>query len=105
MERRWRYPILKTLEAESQKSLKAAKAALTEFRESVDAVTIQYDQLSSDATVRFALHRLEDEKVGSFKLGPSPQFASTAKTLENAERLILAKKPVAVSRKKSRERK
>ena len=35
----------KTLEAESKKSLEAAKAVLTEFRESVDAVTKQYDEL------------------------------------------------------------
>jgi hypothetical protein len=92
----------KTLEAESKKSLEAAKAFLAEFRASVDAVTRRYDELNSDASVKSALQALEKTKVGSFKLGPSPTFKTAVKSLENAERLVLAKKTSTLSRKKAK---
>ena len=94
----------KTLDAESKKSLEAAKAFLTEFRESVDAVTKRYDELNSDASVKSALEELEKAKVGSFKLGPSPTFKTAVKSLENAERVVLAKKTSTLSRKKAKSR-
>jgi hypothetical protein len=94
----------KTLQAEHKKSLEAAKAFLTEFRASVDAVTKRYDELKLDASVKSALQALEKAKVGSFKLGPSPKFKTAVKSLENAERLILAKKTSTLSRKKVKSR-
>ncbi len=94
----------KTLDAESKKSLEAAKAFLTEFRESVDAVTKRYDELNSDASVKSALEELEKAKVGRFKLGPSPAFKTAVKSLENAERLVLARKTSTLSRKKAKSR-
>jgi hypothetical protein len=94
----------KALEAESKKSFEVAKSALTEFRESVDAVTKQYDALNADPSVKSALQALEKDKMGTFKLGPSTTFKTTAKALENAERLILAKKTSAVSKKKAKSR-
>ena len=94
----------KTLGAEKKNSLEAAKAFLTELRASVDAVTKRYDELSSDASVKSALQVLEKAKVGSFKIGPSPTFKTAVKSLENAERLILAKKTSTLSRKKAKSR-
>jgi hypothetical protein len=94
----------KALEAESKKSLEAAKAVLTEFRGSVDAVTKRYSQLNSDASVKTALQALEKAKVGSFKLGPSPTFKTAVKALENAERTVLAKKTSTSSKKKTKSR-
>ncbi len=94
----------KTLEAESRKTFEAAKAPLTEFRESVDAVTKCYKELSSDASVKSALQAIEKAKVGSFKLGPSPAFKAALKALENAERAVMAKKTSALSRKKAKSR-
>ena len=81
----------KALEAESQKRLEAAKTALMDFRLSVDEVTKRYDQLSSESAVKSALHTLEQDKVGSFKLGPTAPFKSVVKALEYAERTVLAK--------------
>jgi hypothetical protein len=92
----------KTLEAENKKTLESAKGFLTELRASVDAVTKRYDELDSDASVKSALQALEKSKVGSFKLGPSTTFKTAVKSLENAERLILAKKTSALSRKKAK---
>ena len=92
----------KTLEAENKKTIDAAKAFLTELRATVDAVTKRYDELSSDESVKSALQALEKAKVGSFKIGPSPTFKTAVKSLENAERLILAKKTSTVSRKKAK---
>jgi hypothetical protein len=97
-------PDPKALEAESQKRLEAAKAALTGLRASVDEAMKRYDELGSDASVRSALQALEKEKLGSFKLGPSPAFKAAVRALENAERTILAKRTAAVSRKKARAR-
>ena len=95
----------KTLDAESKKALEAAKAALAEFRGSVNAVTKRYDQLGSDAAVKSALHALEEDRMGTFKLGPSAPFKAVVKALEKAEATILAKKAAAVPRKKGRSRK
>jgi hypothetical protein len=92
----------KTVEAENKKSVEAAKAFLTEFRASVDAVTKRYDELKSDASVKSALQALEKAKVGSFKLGPSPKYKIAVKSLDTAERLILAKKTSTQSRKKAK---
>jgi hypothetical protein len=89
-------------EEDGKKSLEGAKAALVAFRESVDAVTKRYDQLGADASVKAALRTLEKDKLGTFKLGPSSQFKAVVKSLENAERMILAKKTTTVSRKKVR---
>ncbi len=94
----------RTLEAESKKNLEAAKAALTEYRQSVDAVTKRYDELNSEATVKSALLALEKAKAGSFKLGPSPTFKAAVKALENAERVVQAKKTSTISRKKAKSR-
>ena len=46
--------------------------------------------------------KLEKDKVGTFKLGPSTTFKTAVKALENAERTILAKRTTAVSRKKGK---
>ena len=91
----------KALEAESKKRLEEAKAFLTEFRSEVDQATKQYEKLSSDTAVLTALGMLEKEKIGTFKLGPSTSFKTAVKTLENAERLVLAKKS-STSRKKGK---
>ena len=92
-------PEKKALEAASKKSLESATAALKDVRAAVNAVTKRYDELNADASVRKALLKLEKDKVGTFKLGPSMPFKTAAKTLENAERTILAKRATAVSRK------
>jgi hypothetical protein len=95
----------KALEAESQKSLESAKADLTELRALVDAAMKRYDELNSDASVGAALQALEKEKLGSFRLGPSPAFKSAVKAAEDAERTVLRKRTDALSRKKGRSRK
>ena len=95
----------KAAEDETQKKLEAAKKALAELRTSVEAVTKRYDELGADATVKAALRALEEGKLGTFKLGPTPAFRAAVKAIENAERTVLAKKTATVSRKKVRSRK
>ncbi len=95
-------PDRKTLEAESKRKLEAARAVLAEIRESADAVTKRYVDLSSDASVRSALQSLEKEKLGTFKVGPSTPFKTAVKALENAEKMILAKKLSTVARRKAK---
>lgn len=97
-------PDKKVLEEERQKKLEAAKAALAELRSSVDAVTKRYEELGADTSVKAAFRALEEAKMGTFKLGPTPAFKATVKALENAERTVLAKKTATVSRKKGRSR-
>ncbi|WP_422928642.1 hypothetical protein [Singulisphaera sp. PoT] len=49
---------------------------------------------------------LEKEKLGGLKIGPSTAFANMVKTLEKAERMVLAKKATTIgSRKKVKLRK
>ena len=95
-------PDRKTLEVESKRKMEAARAVLAEIRGSVDAVTKRYDELNSDASVRSGLQSLEKEKLGTFKLGPSTSFKAAVKALDNAEKMILAKKTSAVSRRKAK---
>ncbi len=89
----------KALEAETKNSLETARAFLAEFRKAVDQATKEYDKLSTDTAVIEALHTLEKDKIGTFKLGPSTSFKSAVKTLENAERMVLAKKSTTVRKK------
>jgi hypothetical protein len=90
----------KALDAETQKNLDAAKAALTDLRASVNAVLKRYDELKSDGSVKSALLSLEKGKAGAFKIGPSTAFNAAVKSFETIERKILATKTTAVSRKK-----
>ena len=62
----------KTLEAESKKSLEAAKAALTELRELVDAAMKQYAALNSDSSVRTALLRWRKTNWAASSLALQP---------------------------------
>ncbi|MDR3623172.1 MAG: hypothetical protein P4L85_27715 [Paludisphaera borealis] len=94
----------KTLDAQGKQSLEAAKAVLTDLRKSVDAVTKQYAELGSDASVKSALQTLEKDKLGALKLGPSTEFTSVVRSLEKAERMILGKNTSTVSRKKGKSR-
>jgi hypothetical protein len=94
----------KALEEEGKKSLEAARTALVEFRQSVDAVEKRYGELNADASVKSALRAMEKDGLGTFKLGPTPAFKAVVKALENAERTILAKKTVAAPRKKGKSR-
>jgi hypothetical protein len=97
-------PDQKGLEEEGKKSQEAAKAALAEFRKSVDAVVKRYGELGADASVKSALRALEKDGQGTFKLGPTPAFKAAVKALENAERTILAKPTAGAPRKKVRSR-
>jgi hypothetical protein len=90
----------KALDAETQKTLDAAKSALTDLRASVNAVLKRYDELKSDASVKSALLALEKDKAGAFKIGPSTAFNAAVKSFETIERKIMATKTTAVSRKK-----
>jgi hypothetical protein len=92
----------KALEAESQKGLEAAKAALSGLRASVDRAMKRYGELGTAASVRSALRELEKEKLGTFKLGPSQAFKAVVKALEDADRTILAKRTATVSRRKAK---
>jgi prefoldin subunit 5 len=94
----------KSQEAEGKKSLAAVEAMLNEFRELVAAVTKQYDKLNADTAVIAALAALEKDKVGTFKLGPSPAFKNAIKALESAERSIHPKKTSTPTRRKSNSR-
>jgi hypothetical protein len=95
-------PDPKNLEAESQKSLEAARAALSGVRAAVNSALKEYDGLDADASVRAALLGLEKQKLGTFKLGPSPAFKTAVKALESAERTVLAKRTGTAPRKKGR---
>jgi hypothetical protein len=88
------------LDAETQKTLDAAKSALTDLRASVNAVLKRYDELKSDASVKSALLALEKDRAGAFKIGPSTAFNAAVKSFETIERKIMATKTTAVSRKK-----
>ncbi len=94
----------KALEEESRKNLEACKEALAALRKSVDDVMKQYDDLRANTSVKSALLALEKDRLGTFTLGPSTTFKNAVKTIEKAERMILAKKTSTVSRKKGRSR-
>ena len=94
----------KALDEESKTSLEATRSTLIELRKMVDEVTKKYEELEADSSVKLALKELENEKLGSFKLGPSTTFKTAVKTLEKAERSILARKTATVSRKKGKSR-
>lgn len=93
----------KAMEEEGKKDRETVKTTLEELRRSVDEVTKKYEELRATSSVKAALETLEKDRVGSFKLGPSPAFTAGVKTLENAERLVM-KKAVTSSRKKNRSR-
>ena len=94
-------PEKKELEADEQEEHGGGHGGPEGRTGGVHAVTKRYDELNTDASVRKALVKLEKDKVGTFKLGPSTTF-KTAVKLENAERTILAKRTTAVSRKEGK---
>jgi hypothetical protein len=95
----------KSLELETQRSLEAARSSLKQLRELVDAAAKRYEKLDADASVKAAFRALEKQKLGIFKLGPSPAFKAAVKALENAERTVLDKKATSVPRKRAGARK
>jgi hypothetical protein len=98
----------KAMDGEVKANLEASKATVAEMRPMIDEVLKRYTDLASDPSVKAAIGELERATKAKFKLGPSDGFKAAVKMLDEAERKLLGKKPLAASnskKKKSKSRK
>ncbi len=64
--------------------------AVLEMRQLVDAAAKSYAELADDATIKAALEELGKASKAKPRLGPSAQFASNVKMLEQIERSVIS---------------
>ncbi len=81
----------KDLEADAVKRRDEMAQATTEARTLVDEANAAYEKLAKDETVKAALVAVQKTTTDAVKLGPSKEFHTAIKAVDNAERLLKLK--------------
>ncbi len=81
----------KDLEADITKRRDEMAQATTEARSLVDEANATYEKLAKDETVKAALLAVQKTTTDSVKLGPSKEFHTAIKAVDNAERMLRLK--------------
>jgi hypothetical protein len=81
----------KELEADITKRRDEMAQAAAEARKLVDEANSAYEALAKDAAVKAALVEVQRTTTDAIKLGPSKEFHSAVKAVDNAERLLKLK--------------
>jgi hypothetical protein len=81
----------KELEADITKRRDEMAQATTEARALVDEANAAYEKLAKDEAVKAALVAVQKTTTDAIKLGPSKEFHTAVKAVDNAERLLRLK--------------